>query len=376
MTAKFCLLEQILPHGPDHLFASTMLKHFEKLNTPLKSVNTYPNLSDQETRFLSRGWLSCQSWTLWDAWADSRFLASTDRKTMDAVEPFDEWEELALFSSHYFILLAGNCEMHQRPRPSEKLPSHTSRKARVSMGFHPYPSTRSYRRFGGAFIHEGPLGEEYMNHIMGHGAKARLKSWDIYQLGHQLSDPSAFATTPSARLCFPITDLGQAGILLCGGRLSPSLALRDSWLLKRGSNQWQQVADLPLPLFRHAVARLGHSSLAILAGGKSNSTDVSGDYFVFRPDKGWMRCDITGQVPIPTFGALLLVGNSARADFGSFHGIVAGGLAEDGIVCERVYRWKLQVGKFDREQRVRLGVAWQTSINANVKTAFNILPGD
>ncbi|KAK7747003.1 tRNA methyltransferase ppm2 [Diatrype stigma] len=34
--AEFCLLEQILPDGPDHPFAQTMLHHFEKLKTPLK----------------------------------------------------------------------------------------------------------------------------------------------------------------------------------------------------------------------------------------------------------------------------------------------------------------------------------------------------
>ncbi|RYP14919.1 hypothetical protein DL765_006061 [Monosporascus sp. GIB2] len=34
--AEFCLLEQIVPDGPDHPFAKTMLRHFEKLKTPLK----------------------------------------------------------------------------------------------------------------------------------------------------------------------------------------------------------------------------------------------------------------------------------------------------------------------------------------------------
>lgn len=39
--SRFVLLEQILPAGPNHPFAKTMLKHFNNLNTPLNSVLTY-----------------------------------------------------------------------------------------------------------------------------------------------------------------------------------------------------------------------------------------------------------------------------------------------------------------------------------------------
>ena len=37
---RFCLLEQHLPDGRDHPFAQTMLKHFDKLRTPLYAIGT------------------------------------------------------------------------------------------------------------------------------------------------------------------------------------------------------------------------------------------------------------------------------------------------------------------------------------------------
>ena len=99
-------MEQILPHGPDHPFAKTMLSHFDKLKTPPKSVGQYPTLESQRHRFQSRGWRHVDIWDLWEAWSSDYFLSSAERVALDQVEPFDEWEEFMLFARHYFIIHA------------------------------------------------------------------------------------------------------------------------------------------------------------------------------------------------------------------------------------------------------------------------------
>lgn len=92
LTADFCLLEQILPNGPSHPFAQTMLAHFHKLSTPIKSVTTYATEQQQHTRFINRGWPSVRTQSLWSAWCDGSFLTSQERRKLNQIEPFDEWE--------------------------------------------------------------------------------------------------------------------------------------------------------------------------------------------------------------------------------------------------------------------------------------------
>ncbi|KAL8968926.1 MAG: hypothetical protein Q9183_002244 [Haloplaca sp. 2 TL-2023] len=103
---RFCLLEQTLPEGKNHPFARKMLQHFQNLNTPLHSVEKYPLVTDQESRFLHAGYHSACVRTLWDLWQDPSVVPPSTRRNLNQIEPFDEWEEFALFCSHYFVLEA------------------------------------------------------------------------------------------------------------------------------------------------------------------------------------------------------------------------------------------------------------------------------
>src|ERR1700743_2248319 len=59
-------------------------------------------------RFVSAGWpeTALEMHSLWELWAEPTFLSPEQRRVLEAIEPFDEWEEFALFASHYFLLLA------------------------------------------------------------------------------------------------------------------------------------------------------------------------------------------------------------------------------------------------------------------------------
>jgi tRNA wybutosine-synthesizing protein 4 len=49
----FCLLEQASPDRPDNPFTATMLRHFEKLGSPLRNVLKYPGTHSQSQRFFA-----------------------------------------------------------------------------------------------------------------------------------------------------------------------------------------------------------------------------------------------------------------------------------------------------------------------------------
>ena len=83
-----------------------MVAHFEKLQTPLRSIYKYPSLHDQQCRFMGHGWSSVDVKNLWDVWCEASIVSLTQRKALDEIEPFDEWEEFILFASHYFLLVA------------------------------------------------------------------------------------------------------------------------------------------------------------------------------------------------------------------------------------------------------------------------------
>ena len=83
-----------------------MLSHFEKLKTPLKSVFAYPDIQSQQARFINRGWSQVDVSSLWQIWSSDEWLSADKRKWLDTIEPFDEWEEFALFASHYCVVMA------------------------------------------------------------------------------------------------------------------------------------------------------------------------------------------------------------------------------------------------------------------------------
>ncbi|KAK1985096.1 leucine carboxyl methyltransferase [Colletotrichum cereale] len=340
--ADFCLLEQILPDGPDHPFAHTMLKHFNKLNTQLKSVHRYPTVASQKKRFQSLGWPSTESWTLCEAWSDDLFMTAAERGALDAVEAFDEWEEFALFASHYFVMLASTphpgVDGHvSRPPTKLDIQSYQS-----PMSTSVYEAGRGHRRFGAAMLVENPDGQALISHNFGQGPNGRPNSEDVYRISSQPIAPNSSKKGPPGRVCHTLTDLGSAGALLAGGRASPSAAFKDCWLFKKVFNTWERVEDLPSPLFRHSVTRLGSSFLALLAGGKTNHFQTSPDYLLFDPTKGWSNC-MTQSAPPPLYGATFVCTGSKGPRH--FEGFLTGGNLEDGIINQAIYTWRLDLSE-------------------------------
>ncbi|GAO14875.1 hypothetical protein UVI_02007140 [Ustilaginoidea virens] len=343
--SQFCLLEQLLPCGPEHPFAVTMLEHFRRLNTPPKSVLKYPTLPAQVNRFINRGFRSAQVWDLWEAWSSDKFVSEPERAALDEIEPFDEWEEFALFCRHYFIIHASNanldapasCQKRISKQPVEgNLELYASAIEKVPEG--------PKRRYGDALRLRNPAGGKFAINVMGIGTSGREGSCDIFSLDKQPEAPALCLTGPAPRMGHTLTDLGEFGVLLVGGRSSPANALSDCWILKRGTTcEWKPTYHLPVPLFRHSSIRLHGTCLALVAGGKTGPSSISAEFYVFHASKGWFKCQVVGSKPPPTFGGILCNSNYRGRPNDLYTGLLAGGIGQDFRINEQTYTWQLEL---------------------------------
>ncbi|VBB83745.1 Putative Leucine carboxyl methyltransferase 2 [Podospora comata] len=333
--AEFVLLEQILPDGTGHPFARTMLGHFDKLNTQLKSVEGYPTVGEQRKRFEERGWVEVKVWTLWEAWGDETFLSGEERVRLDEVEEFDEWEEFALFGSHYCVVRARTVgERGAKPvvHSGVEIPV-----GAVETQVDETTGTRGQRRFAAAMeVSQKGKQSEIVN-VLGLGTRNRLQFCDVFTQG-EASGLAFGEGGPSSRMCHSLVDIGDS-VLLVGGRGSPSSPLKDCWLYEKKSNAWRRTYDLPVPLYRPAVVALGTSGMALLMNGRGKSSTSDG-CLLYRHEKGWVECDARGDPFAARYGGVIGVKSSNAG--ASFSGIYAGGLV-DALFTKEVMSWELDI---------------------------------
>ncbi|KAK6844305.1 leucine carboxyl methyltransferase [Apiospora arundinis] len=360
--AEFCLLEQILPDGADHPFAQMMVRHFNKLKTPIKSVDKYPTLRAQQERFNRLGWVHADAHSLWSSWSSERYLNTEERRKLNDIEPFDEWEEMAIFTSHYCIVSA-----HTRPDVLPPCPDLTAEE--VQQQDSPVPTLQlgttytdcgktCLRRFGAPMKFQDQSGCEVLGNACGLGGVTRMRSIDLYTSQQEDASIDVLSAGPSSRMCHTMVDLGIHGQLLAGGRASPSSAFRDCWRFDSTTCSWHQAADLPKPLYRHSATRLGRSSLALVIGGKTDAISVSRGCLLYQPEAGWTECDIGGDADyMPVFGAILVsfpdpvAPESENGDpTTQFHGLLIGGMLEDGMIAKQALYWRLSLRGADTPQ--------------------------
>ncbi|CAL8578501.1 tRNA methyltransferase ppm2, variant 3 [Xanthoria parietina] len=350
---RFCMLEQLLPQGQKHPFAQKMMQHFVKLGTPLRCVQKYPLLQDQEERFLRAGYHSVQARTLWQLWQDQSAVAPDLRLHLNKAEPFDEWEEFALFSSHYFILVAMKSPTSP-PSPNNQggsIPKYSKLVCQPQVWkSRSIPVTdrvvlnvlssqaKHHRKFGAAI----PFSDQTIGIHGGIGDKGRLNTTARYQnLGLEAQD-AKFSNPPidiEARVCHTITALDDRRFMLAGGRTSPDKALQECWLCCSG--QWKPVENLPIPLYRHGATAVAYGTVdagILVFGGKTTGGIVVSQWFIWREASGWEEvCSSSGEL-LPRFAATITSTSTRR-------GILLGGMTEDGILCDEVWEWTIGQGQ-------------------------------
>ena len=342
--AKFVLLEQFLPDGPSHPFADTMIKHFVKLHSPLKSAVHYPRLEDQQNRYSSNGWPEVKVESLWSIWNNnSNLITPEERQSLDQLEPFDEWEDFILYAAHYFLLIASNeapqitGAQHKSlqddstvlsPSPSILLGTARSDHAATENG---------RRRLGAGYA----ASAVQLVHHGGFGPSGRLRSAD------SIVDPSADArdrfVVPNFHVslqhemsCHTITRLASGSHLLVGGRLSPDVAFAHCYLESSGS--WKRVDDMPEGRYRHTAVPWGDGALVM--GGKTDSVNFANDWLHWEHDKGWSTVNFIGDIPSPRFGACACLLDPAFIQNAATQrsGILTGGVGANGSILADVWQ--------------------------------------
>ena len=336
--AQFCLLEQYLPDGADHPFASTMLEHFAK-QTPLKVLYAYPQLFDQTQRFLRRGWHSALARSLWSLWQENGFLDANARHEVEKVEPFDEWEEFALFSGHYFVLWASTLATSERPNWMEIELASTQQYTNNNP-----PSTADVvgqklskdhirHRFAASFTTD-------QNNIVCHGGTApslRHQTSIVYCTLNPSDESTARIGPPLELTCHTITAVEGKGHLLVGGRKSFLEFNQSCWLRQEGN--WIQVGDLSPGRIRHCATAVNYPNPGVLIyGGKSSAGEILDQCRYWSLVHGWQGVHAVSPHPPARFGAAMACINGPRGR----NGLIIGGIGADGVVLGDIWEWELE----------------------------------
>ena len=352
-----------------------MLAHFDKLGTTLKPVLAYQTTEAQEKRFTDAGWPDVRARNLWELWASDDFLTPEERIALDEVEPFDEWEEFALFGCHYTLLTAHTKAQGATTTDSSDtplLPGQLWNKSKtISDGAEPKveatlavevkytenPKNTGIRRFAAPISLRGLNGHsDLKGNFGGHGLSNRLDSIDVYQKTGDdgLFFQSSISSGPSSRMCHTLTDLGDTGSLLVGGRTSPDRALADCWLYSKLSNVWERVDDLPIPMYRHSAIVLDSEHVLVTAGKQDTKTIIA-ESFIWHRQTGWRACESDWIIPwgvlgvdYPSvFGALMMAENTKPViqpgHEAMFYGSMTGGITEDGRISKMGWNWTLKL---------------------------------
>ncbi|KAF1919699.1 leucine carboxyl methyltransferase 2 [Ampelomyces quisqualis] len=346
--ARFCILEQFLPQGPDHPFARTMLAHFKKLQASIHAVERYLPLEQHASRFLDSEWPKLDiARNLWDLWSDDTFTPPHLRRKLDAIEPFDEWEEFALFGGHYFLLVASNAGLGKSTETQGLNAATTLRAADIDDAatinlLHvqsPADGQLTPRRFTSAFR----LNKDELAIYGGQGQQSRLCSADALRRDDQPPKLQSYLSHgPSARMCHTITSLSDQEALLVGGRGSPTQALSDCWLIQDGV--WTKVDDIAKARYRHSAVALrprcdgDHVPGVLVFGGKTSNGTALDEWALWTANNGWHSIPVDGDGPHPSarFGAAIsTMGTGFRS------GLLVGGMCQGGTVLEDVWEWTL-----------------------------------
>jgi tRNA wybutosine-synthesizing protein 4 len=323
-----------------------MLAHFRKLQASIYAIERYLTLEQQSSRFLESGWKRLDiAHNLWDLWSDDVFTPPSLRRHLDTIEPFDEWEEFALFGGHYFLLVASNAELTKSTETpgmiAESVPSctHPNNVETINIFHHEGSAGSSLtpRRFTAAF----KLGEDTVAVHGGQGQSSRLSSVEaLRRMDQPLEGEPYDMQGPSARMCHTVTSMSDHEALLVGGRGSPTQAFNDCWLVRDGA--WTKVDDISTARYRHSAVSVpsqGDTSRmngVLIFGGKASDGTVLGDWTLWSDGNGWHSIPVNGPRPSARFGAAM-----SSMGTGVSWGLLLGGMCQSGTVLEDVWEWTM-----------------------------------
>ncbi|XP_068026261.1 tRNA wybutosine-synthesizing protein 4 isoform X2 [Melanerpes formicivorus] len=315
--AGFLLYEQLGPQDP---FGRVMQQHFARRGSALRSLAQYPDCEAQRSRFLARGWSECSAMDM-----NQFFTCCTpehEQQRVQALEPFDEYEEWHLKCSHYFVLAASK---GMEPPWTPLVPSRTAPGGRgpALAGSVPAACAAScpvpgLRRFGhrsvllqpGTVLTTGGFGQEEGQHRRARNCQLLLRRAGRWAAGSLRMQSGRW----DGRLYHTISCVSKGLALVVGGRTSPSSAsLGMLWLKFPESCSAWDPADIrvelvsPKPAVEAAALRWRHSATQVtfqgqqylfLFGGRSATQPVLGDWhFLHTQELSCSMIPVEGPAP-------------------------------------------------------------------------------
>ncbi|NWQ82860.1 TYW4 protein, partial [Columbina picui] len=319
--ACFVLYEQVHPQDP---FGRVMQQHFSRLNSALRSLAQYPDCEAQQKRFLEKGWTECSVMDMNEFF--TRCTPQDEQQRVQALEPFDEYEEWHLKCSHYFVLTASkgmepswtpllpSMAVPHRDGPVGTAGSVTAAACAMPCG------TSGLRRYGhrsiliepNVILTTGGFGEEGGQHCRMRNFHVLIKHGGYWKAGCVKKENSGKRW--DGWLYHTVSRLSSSLALVTGGRTSPlSAGLGMSWLKfpepcgVSGPDDFTVELVSVQPASEPAALRWRHSATEVmfkgekylfLYGGRSALKPVLGDWcFLHTKELSCAVIPVAGPAP-------------------------------------------------------------------------------
>ncbi|XP_028846985.1 tRNA wybutosine-synthesizing protein 4 isoform X2 [Denticeps clupeoides] len=313
LQSTFVLYEQIRPLDP---FGRVMQDHFLKLNSTLHALTTYPDTTAQTQRFLNKGWDHAVCLDMNQFYLS--LIPEQERRRVESLEPFDEFEEWHQKCSHYFILTATRGSMSSQSLICPPLGFPVQQLKLVleppDLTVVPVPGKLCVERVGMASVLLGP-GLLMLTGGYGRAGRGTAVRVLFGGLGGWRDACVECSSDWGVRLYHTLTAMPGGGLLVFGGRSSPLrpcptiLQIKYETAPASGTDQVKMsveemhcLGSAPLPRWRHTAVSLSHAGKAcvFIFGGRSEVEPVLGDAcFLSLEDKTWLEVLVEGDSPEP-----------------------------------------------------------------------------
>lgn len=318
--ALFVIYEQMRPHDT---FGQFMQQHFQHLNSPLHGLDRFPDVESQQHRFLQAGWTACRALDMNEFYRC--FLPAEERRRMENLEPFDEFEEWHLKCAHYFILAASKGDTLSQtrvlsspelfPRVDPASPSGILLASVVTSD----SQSPNFKRYGHAsvllspgILSAGGFGEQEGRHCRMSKFHLLSRYCDLEWKGKQIGSWGTEAQW-DGRLYHTMTRLSDTQVLVLGGRLSPvtpALGILQLRFCKSEDDSTEDLnvmvtkasteEDSTLSCWRHSATEVSYENQKYLFvyGGRSVVEPVLSDWhFLHVESMTWVRIPVEGDTP-------------------------------------------------------------------------------